>query len=446
MSIDQNQLLETCEKVLADNRRGNYTIPAGKLYPHQWLWDSCFTAIGLSSYDLPAAQRELKSLLRGQWSNGMLPNMIFAPGWRYSLDRYFWDSKRNLDAPRRVATSAITQPPVLAEAVVQIGQKLASAERQQWYRDMYPALVNYHSWLYEERDPNKSGIVLQIHPYESGLDNTPPWVAELHAHHKPWWLPAAKALPIDWLINRFRRDVKHTDKNQRITNLDALLYIDIILRYRARDYQTNEVIVRDKFLVEDLTFNCVLIRANKHLQTIADAIDQKIPEDFLDAIARAKQALEQLWDEQAAEYYSRSFNTDRLIKESTIACLMPLYSGAITPARAKQLVSSLHNHRTFDTQYPVPSVPLNSSWFEANKYWQGPTWINTNWLIIKGLKDYGYQAEAQKLTLASLGLVSKHGCYEYFSAIDGRPLGAENFSWTAALTIDLLRKTNYYPE
>jgi hypothetical protein len=35
-------------------------------------------------------------------------------------------------------------------------------------------------------------------------------------------------------------------------------------------------------------------------------------------------------------------------------------------------------------------------------------------------------------------MVAKGGCNEYFNPLTGAPLGAKDFSWTAALAIDLL--------
>ena len=68
----KESVLEHTKSVLKNNWQGNYTIPAKGLYPHQWLWDSCFIAIGYANYDLEKAQSEIRNLLRGQWSNGML--------------------------------------------------------------------------------------------------------------------------------------------------------------------------------------------------------------------------------------------------------------------------------------------------------------------------------------------------------------------------------------
>src|SRR3954464_9615514 len=91
--------------VLTGNDLGGWTRPAPNLYPHQWLWDSCFIAIGLRHLDIERAQTELRSLLRGQWSNGMLPNMIFSEEAKHWHDRQLWRSWVSPYAPDDVSTS-----------------------------------------------------------------------------------------------------------------------------------------------------------------------------------------------------------------------------------------------------------------------------------------------------------------------------------------------------
>lgn len=257
-----DQVLEACKEILLKNQRGDYTMPVENLYPHQWLWDSCFIAIGLAEYDIPRAQKELRSLLRGQWSNGMLPNIIFAEGDNHKRDRNIWQSWRNAFSPDHVATTGITQPPMLAEAVVRIGQKLKNVERRSWYQDMYPALLAYHQWLYTERDPHNEGLVLLIHPWESGLDNSPPWIDQLHMHSKPTWVRIIEKLRLDKMVVLFRRDTKHVPPGQRVNNIDALLYFTIIQRLKRKNWDIEKILSRSHFAFQDLTFNCILIRAN----------------------------------------------------------------------------------------------------------------------------------------------------------------------------------------
>lgn len=439
-SILQEDMLAAAAAVLQQNDRGNYTVPAENLYPHQWLWDSCFIAIGLRHVNVDRAQAELSSLLRGQWSNGMLPNMIFSDEPRYRRDRNLWRSWISPNSPDNVATSGITQPPLLAEAVWQVGQKLNLAERRSWYKQLLSALVAYHQWLYNDRDPHQEGLVLQLHPWETGLDNTPPWMAELHEHLMPWWVRALRASHMEGLITTFRRDVHYIPPGQRFSTLEVLSLFDAQRRLRRKIYSTSQILDHGLFSIEDLTFNCILIRANERLQNIAKTLRTELPATLLENMAKSEHALESLWDEYAKSYWSRDFVTHRLLKQPSIASLMPLYAGTISPERAAVLVRQLENDKLFGPAYPVPSVPLDSPIFDPERYWQGPTWMNTNWLIIDGLKRYGFHDHAAALTETSLEMVKKSGFAEYFDPTTGEPLGAHNFSWTAALTIDLLQQ------
>jgi neutral trehalase len=439
MPDKKSDLLETATQVLKDNDRGNYTQPAHKLYPHQWLWDSCFIAIGLRHTDLERAKMELVSLLRGQWHNGMVPNIIFRDDPQYRTDRTVWRSWLNPYAPDGVATTGITQPPMLAEAVVQIGAKMAWPERRLWYRQFYPALVAYHEWLYRERDPHQEGLVLQVHPWEIGLDNTPPWMAELHEHLMPFWIRGIQKLKLSVLINLFRRDTKSIPAGERFPTLDAAAMYDIQRRLRRKNYEIGKILNHSMFTIEDLNFNSIFIRANSHLRDIAKAIREELPSELAANMEKTEKAFEGLWDPYSGQYYSRDFITHRLFKVPSIATLLPLYAGSISKERAAQLVRLLENEHMFGPAYPVPSVPVSSFEFNPKRYWQGPTWVNTNWLIIEGLRNYGFKDHAEALRESTLEMVERGGMFEYFNPLTGEPYGAEGFSWTAALTIDLMK-------
>lgn len=437
---DNKQLLQAAQEVLKQNDRGSYTMPGPDLYPHQWLWDSCFTAIGLRNLNIDRAKLEIHSLLRGQWHNGMLPNIIFRGENRYHTDRAAWNSRVNPNSPDDVATSGITQPPVLAEAVVQIGAKLKLAERRSWYKSVWPALIAYHQWLYEDRDPHNEGLILQVHPWEVGLDNTPPWTTELREHLLPTWIRVLKWLHVLPIIGLFRRDTQHVPAGERYTTFEILALYDVQRRMRRKGYNTDKILDHSMFAIEDLTFNSILIRANEHLEAIGTSIRREIPDDLAENMQKTRKAFDELWDPYAEQYFSRDFVTHNLIKEPSIASFMPLYAGCVSQERAKTIVKQLENEQLYGTTYPVPSVPVSSPWFDAKRYWQGPTWVNTNWLIIDGLRRYGFDDHADALTESTLEMVAQSGCAEYFNPLTGEPEGADNFSWTAALAIDLLKR------
>jgi neutral trehalase len=436
---DKPDLLEAAKAVLEMNDRGNYTQPAHGLYPHQWLWDSCFIAIGLRHLDVERAKMELLSLLRGQWHNGMLPNIVFRDDRQYRTDRNIWRSWLNPYAPDDVMTTGITQPPMFAEAVVQIGKKLAWPERRSWYRMIYPALLDYHQWLYTERDPHQEGLVLQIHPWETGLDNTPPWMNEMHEHLLPLWIRLIERSKLDHVVNLFRRDTRSIPMDERFSTVEALALFDIQRRLRRKGYDINKILDHSLFTIEDLSFNSIFIRANAHLREIAKSLREDLPADLEKQMSKTEKALEQLWEPYSGQYYSRDFVTHRLLKVSSIATLMPLYAGSISQERAEALVRLLENEHAFGPAYPVPSVPLDSAWFHSKLYWSGPSWVNTNWLIIDGLERYGFKDHAAALRETTLEMVDKSGCSEYFDPITAEAAGADNFSWTAALAIDLLK-------
>lgn len=433
-------VFERAKAILEFNDQGTHTIPAAGLYPHQWLWDSCFISIGIRHYDIDRAKQEIFSMLRGQWANGMMPNIILSSITRNTPDGNIWRSWLNPNAPDEVYTSGITQPPLMAEAVVRIGEKMNKSERRTWYKAVYPALVNYHKWLYAERDPHDEGLVLQVHPWETGLDSTPPWLHELHEHQLPLWITIIEKLHLTPIINLFRRDIKYVPANQRLNTIDALSLYNVQRRLRRKNYDIRKILSHSLFAIEDVTFNSIFIRANHQLREIAKFIQKDLPDDLERRMHRTVTAFEKLWDEYSQQYYSREFITHRLLKDSSIGAFMPLYAGTISKDRAKHIVNLLEDEHQFGTSFPVPSTPVNSEWFKPMCYWQGPTWINMNWLIIDGLKRYGYDEHAAALTESTLELIEKSGFAEYFSPLDGTPAGAPNFSWTAALAIDLLKQ------
>lgn len=431
-------LSEQCESVLRENDRGTHTIPSPNLYPHQWLWDSVFSAIGWAHIDVARAEQEIMSLFHGQWSNGMVPHMIFNMSPKYAQDRATWRSWVSAQSPNDVATSGITQPPIIAEAVIRIGAQLEKPARQQFYKRILPKLIRYHEWLYTERDPHHEGLALQVHPYETGLDNTPPWMHQLREHSRPWWIALIEKLHIDPLINVARRDTRSLPPNQRMKNIDALIIWDAVRRLRRKHYDIDKILHRSLFLTEDVAFNSIFVRNNTILREIAAEARIKLPENLISNMTTSEQELEALWDDQFNVYFSRDFITNKLIKEPTIASLLPLYAGTISKERARKLVQVLTNTHVFWLNHPIPSVPRNIRSFDRTRYWQGPTWINMNWLIIDGLNRMGFEKEAAAVKSHTLELLREHGIWEYYDPISGQGLGSADFSWTAALALDLL--------
>jgi hypothetical protein len=433
-----DELVHGAQAVLSRNQRGEWTCPSIALYPHQWLWDSCFTAIGIARYDAPRAADELRALFRGQWANGMLPHMIFADGTRDIGSRRVWQSWKHADAPRDVATSCITQPPLAAVAVERVAHALPEPARAEFLAELYPKLVEYHSWCYRERDLDDSGLVTLIHPWECGLDSTPPWMDALHHMRMPLWLWAAEHLYLARLLRSLRYDTRFLPAAERASDDDGLRMLALAVHLEKYDFDLRRLPrYENSVLIQDLAFNSMLAAANRSLEQIAAQRGEALPPPLAASMARTPAALEELWHEPSGQYGSRHAVTGELLQQPTVATLLPLWAGNASAARADALLHLLIRPEGFGPSFPVPSVPVDSPDYQEARYWKGPTWVNTNWMIIEGLRQYGHHDLAGQVQGRTLAMVERAGFSEYFSARTGEGYGADDFSWTAALTIDL---------
>jgi glycogen debranching enzyme len=67
------------------------------------------------------------------------------------------------------------------------------------------------------------------------------------------------------------------------------------------------------------------------------------------------------------------------------------------------------------------------------RYWRGPTWINSSWLLWIGLMRLGYTEEAELLTRRLSDTVRAHGLREYYDPFNGRGMGAYDFAWSSLI-------------
>ena len=103
----QSNMDREARAILIANDRGGYTIPTEGLYPYQWNWDSAFAALGFATFNIERAWEELETLFSGQWSDGMVPHIIFHipdPGYFPGAD--VWGGT----GP--IPSSGISQPPI----------------------------------------------------------------------------------------------------------------------------------------------------------------------------------------------------------------------------------------------------------------------------------------------------------------------------------------------
>jgi glycogen debranching enzyme len=86
-----------------------------------------------------------------------------------------------------------------------------------------------------------------------------------------------------------------------------------------------------------------------------------------------------------------------------------------------------------------PSFSLSEHLFGLRRYWRGPTWINSAWLVWLGLLRLEYLDEAATLARGIERALLQSGLRESYNPYDARGLGATNFAWST-LALELLEQ------
>ena len=73
--------------------------------------------------------------------------------------------------------------------------------------------------------------------------------------------------------------------------------------------------------------------------------------------------------------------------------------------------------------------------------WRGPIWCVMNYMIAIGLEEEGENRLAKKIKDDTIKLIESHGMAEYFDPYSGKGLGGKDFSWTAAIYLELCKDT-----
>jgi glycogen debranching enzyme len=269
------------------------------------------------------------------------------------------------------------------------------------------------------------------------MDNTPTWM-EMIRPFAPLSVRVLRRLNGDDALDTLRRDAKEVPADERLTSADLFTLYRVVRELRRAGYELRGIRATGVPLIQDVAFNAILVRANDHLTAIADEIGFRLPVWLRRSMRRTREAVGRLWSD--GMYYSRDARTGALLRHETIGGFLALYAGVVPDEQVDSLVTTLTSPRYW-SQYGVASVPIDDPQFHPRRYWQGPVWVNMNWLIADGLDRYGRTEAAQALRDNTLEMISASGSmFEYYSPLDGTGAGSNRFSWTAALLLDLLAR------
>ena len=137
------------------------------------------------------------------------------------------------------------------------------------------------------------------------------------------------------------------------------------------------------------------------------------------------------------------------LRIQTFTGFLPLWCGLATTDQAKALIRTnyLADDR-FRANFGIRSLSSKESMYSLNfssnpSNWLGPVWIIVNYMVCKGLKDSGFQSEANDLADKTIRLLAadlaKNGCLnEYYNPDTGTALSHKGFMDWNLLVLEMI--------
>lgn len=205
---------------------------------------------------------------------------------------------------------------------------------------------------------------------------------------------------------------------------------------------------------ECLDLNCMLVNEANSLAEMAQTLELNSEARMWrqEAVARSDSINKYMWDAQSGFYYhvdkvdnDFSFHSNDDLKRQEIIGFLPLWAGVADSLQAAQLLQHLTTPGKFWRNYGIPTLAADDPYYNAMGYWNGPVWVQWQYLIFRGLLHYGYVNEAQQLAEKVFEnvihqLKTNHWFWELYSPDDYRAGWHKTYIWSglvARMLIDL---------
>ena len=369
---------------------GRETDPSA---PDDWTvfgWDSFFNALLLATASGELAWSALLAGIESRYPNGNVPN------WR----------------SRRGGTPDRSQPPIGSYAALRLHElhpdldALAAA---------YPGLLAWSDWWVADKNgrPRREGITPGLLAWGSdthllpGPGRLPPWEEGATGHKRAAWESGQDDLPL-W-------DDAEWDPERQILAMSA---VDLC-SYRALDLECLSRIAR---ILGDEPTADRLAADYRHLATTMNRV---------------------LWSEPAGLYLDElpSGRSTRVAASN----FLPLIAGIPSPARARRMIQTLRDPHRFWGDWVLPTISRDDPAFADQQYWRGSIWPPMNYLVLQGLRRYGFRRLASELAWkgADMFLADRHRtgmCRENFDSRTGRGCGQRFQSWAPLFALGALEE------
>lgn len=208
---------------------------------------------------------------------------------------------------------------------------------------------------------------------------------------------------------------------------------------------------RPKFSTANIFLNSFMVHELSSMARILEKLE--LPEEAAGYRKKAENLsnaiLEGCWDKRDQFFYSADVDIKTRkydwfheglgvfwktlpIKIRVWSGFIPLWAGFATKEQAASLARHWKDESTFHSPFGITTLAKDEKMFDLSatnnpSNWLGPIWLVANYVVFRGLLNYGYRDEAEEICKGSLKLLGedlkKTGClHEYYNPFDGSPV------------------------
>lgn len=149
--------------------------------------------------------------------------------------------------------------------------------------------------------------------------------------------------------------------------------------------------------------NSLLYGVESNMHYFATILSNGEEEFWQTRMDERKAKMQMLWKENEGIFKDYNPFTEQFSNYASAATFYPLFTGLATPVQAKSIVAALPR---FELEYGISAGEANPAW---SCQWDYPNiWAPIQFIVYKGLINYGYFEEAERIANKYVRLIEKN--------------------------------------
>ncbi len=301
----------------------------------------------------------------------------------------------------------------------------------------------------------KKGDGSQANMHKPVLAQHAAFIAKKHNNDAEWMKEHIAKL--EAFLGAYERNFKHAKTGLFYWKNDLAIGVD----------NDPSIFFRPDNSCGSIYLNCLMVKEMLAMGYLAELLGTGTATTWRRKADALKAAInEQCWDERDGSYYSVDLN---LLSNENIKglhenmprdweCLimridawsnfMPLWAGVASTDQAKRVAERARDTRTFNAPYGIRTLSKMEKMFNLKasgnpSNWLGPVWGIANYMVFRGLADYGFTDEAAEIAMKSINLFGRDyeqfgTLHEYYNPDTGEGIINPNFQNWNLLVLNMI--------